>query len=46
LPKRLGNFPFWRGEEPFLEAIEPLYAQAAVRGMELFLGEQHLKRRA
>ena len=46
LPNRLGNFPFWRGEEPFLEAIEPLYAQAAVRGMELFLGEQHLKRRA
>jgi uncharacterized Zn finger protein len=39
LPKRLGNFPFWRGEERFLEAIEPLYVQAATRGQELFLGD-------
>lgn len=39
LPKRLGNFPFWRGEEHFLEAIELVYAQASPRGMDLLLGE-------
>lgn len=39
LPKRLGNFPFWRGEKKFLEAIEPIYAKASIRGLELFLGE-------
>jgi len=38
LVKRLGNFPFWRGEERFLEAIEPLYTQASPRGLEVFLG--------
>ncbi|MEW5802491.1 MAG: SWIM zinc finger family protein [bacterium] len=39
LPRRLGNFPFWRGEEKFLEAIEPIYSKASTSGMELFLGE-------
>ncbi len=29
LPKRLGNFPFWRGEEAFLEALEAQYRQAS-----------------
>ncbi|MBM4086164.1 MAG: hypothetical protein FJ272_15380 [Planctomycetes bacterium] len=38
LPKRLGNFPFWRGEQRFLEALEPLYAQSSPRGMDIFLG--------
>lgn len=38
LVKRLGSFPFWRGEERFLEAIEPVYAQASPRGLDLFLG--------
>ncbi|MDR5695617.1 MAG: SWIM zinc finger family protein [Armatimonadota bacterium] len=37
LPKRLGSFPFWRGEVRFLEAMEPIYTQASTRGMELFL---------
>ncbi|MBI2360848.1 MAG: SWIM zinc finger family protein, partial [Deltaproteobacteria bacterium] len=37
LPKRLGSFPFWRGEQRFLEAIEPIYIQASPRGMDLFL---------
>ncbi|MBL7007623.1 MAG: SWIM zinc finger family protein [Planctomycetes bacterium] len=27
LPRRLGSFPFWRGEEPFLVAMERLYAR-------------------
>jgi uncharacterized Zn finger protein len=38
LPKRLGNFPFWRGTEHFLEALEPVYTQASARGLDLFLG--------
>ena len=40
-PKRLGNFPFWRGEERFLDAITPVYTQASPRGLELFLGERN-----
>jgi uncharacterized Zn finger protein len=39
LPKRLGNFPFWRGAEHFLEALEPVYRQASQRGLEVFAGE-------
>lgn len=39
LPKRLGSFPFWRGEERFLESMQSIYAQAAPHGMDLFLGE-------
>jgi uncharacterized Zn finger protein len=38
LPRRLGNFPFWRGTERFLDALEPVYAQASQRGLEAFLG--------
>jgi uncharacterized Zn finger protein len=38
LPKRLGGFPFWRGTERFLEALEPVYTQASARGRDLFLG--------
>jgi uncharacterized Zn finger protein len=40
LVKRLGSFPFWRGEERFLEAVEPVYAQASPRGLDLFLGSE------
>ncbi|MFQ5694435.1 MAG: SWIM zinc finger family protein [Terriglobia bacterium] len=40
LPKRLGGFPFWRGTARFLEAIEPIYVQAAPFGMSMFLGER------
>lgn len=39
LPKRLGNFPFWRGTEHFLEALEPVYIAASPRGLDAFLGE-------
>jgi uncharacterized Zn finger protein len=39
-PKRLGSFPFWRGRERFLEALEPVYRRAAQRGLETFLGER------
>jgi len=39
LPKRLGNFPFWRGSERLLDVLEPLYRQASQRGLEVFLEE-------
>jgi uncharacterized Zn finger protein len=42
LPKRLGNFPFWRGAERFLDAIEPSYQQASARGLAAFLGEERI----
>ncbi len=40
LPKQLGHFPFWRGEERFLEAMEPMYAAASPLGLEVILGER------
>jgi len=39
LPKRLGNFPFWRGKERFLEALEEVYEKASPLGIGIFLGE-------
>lgn len=36
LPKRLGNFPFWRGEEHFLDTVESIYQKAATRGLQVF----------
>jgi uncharacterized Zn finger protein len=36
LPKRLGNFPFWRGGERFLDAIETTYTQASPSGLDIF----------
>jgi uncharacterized Zn finger protein len=43
LVKRLGNFPFWRGEERFPSAIEPVYTQASARGVDVFLGTRESK---
>lgn len=37
--KRLGNFPYWRGENPFIESIESVYASASMKGLNTFLGE-------
>jgi uncharacterized Zn finger protein len=37
LPKRLGNFPFWRGREHFLETMDGIYRAAAEAGLEVFL---------
>ncbi len=45
LPKRLGAFPFWRGSERFLDAIEPVYENASPRGLDVFLGESESKRK-
>ena len=39
-PKRLGSFPFWRGKERFLDALEPIYRDASQQGVETFLGER------
>lgn len=39
LPKRLGNFPMWRGNDHFLDALESMYESAAPVGMNTFLGE-------
>jgi uncharacterized Zn finger protein len=39
LPKRLGNFPFWRGQERFLTAMENIYRQVSSTGLNVFLGE-------
>jgi uncharacterized Zn finger protein len=40
LPRRLGPFPFWRGERPLLDAVEPSYRAASARGLEAVLGRQ------
>jgi uncharacterized Zn finger protein len=40
LPKRLGSFPFWRGEEKFLDVMESIYERASTVGLKVFLGEQ------
>ena len=39
-PKRLGKFPFWRGEEDLLEVLEGIYKKASPAGMIIFLGER------
>jgi uncharacterized Zn finger protein len=40
LPKRLGNFPFWRGQERLLDAVSSLYSAASEEGLGVFLGEK------
>jgi uncharacterized Zn finger protein len=39
IAKRLGNFPFWRSKERFLDALEGAYEAAAARGLDVFLAE-------
>jgi hypothetical protein len=36
--QRLGNFPFWRGEQRLLDALKPAHQEASRRGLEAFLG--------
>ena len=38
LPKRLGSFPFWRGQTPFLEALEPRDSCGRSLGLDAYLG--------
>ena len=37
--KRLGNFPFWRGNRLIQEILEPVYSNASQHGMDIFLCE-------
>lgn len=39
LPRRLGNFPFWRGETPLQPALESIYQRASATGIQVFLPE-------
>jgi uncharacterized Zn finger protein len=39
LPRRLGNFPFWRGSTHFLETLEATYRNAAAAGLDVVAGE-------
>ncbi len=39
LPKRLGKFPFWRGEDGLINALEPVYQKASPCGLDIFQGE-------
>lgn len=38
LAKRLGSFPFWRGEEDFFTVLEAIYRMASPVGQAVFLG--------
>ncbi len=40
LPKRLGSFPFWRGKERFLDAMEAIYTAASNTGLSVVIGEK------
>lgn len=38
LPRRLGGFPFWRGDVPFLDMLGLVYAAASPRGLDVLVG--------
>jgi uncharacterized Zn finger protein len=40
LLRRLGRFPFWRGREPLVESLVPVYEAASRLGLAVFLGER------
>ena len=46
LPKRLGSFPFWRGKESFISALEEVYRKASAAGLDVVLGERRLSERS
>jgi len=39
LPRRLGPFPFWQGQKPLLDALEPIYKKASQHAVVFLLGE-------
>lgn len=39
LPRRLGSLQFWRGEIPFLKALEPSYENASKKAERILLGD-------
>jgi uncharacterized Zn finger protein len=40
LPRRLGNFPFWRGQERFVDVMESIYRDAAQKGLAVIAAEK------
>jgi uncharacterized Zn finger protein len=38
LLRRLGNLPFWRGQHPLLDTLEPTYAAAANTALQILAG--------
>ena len=44
LPKRLGNFPFWRSQEGFLLVMEEIYRNASKVGLDVFLGKRQMSK--
>lgn len=38
--RRLGKFPFWRGEAPLVEMLEPTYRAARAAGTRAYLGRE------
>jgi uncharacterized Zn finger protein len=38
LLRRLGPFSFWRGKTPMTAELDPLYARAAARALDIFVG--------
>jgi uncharacterized Zn finger protein len=40
LLRRLGNLPFWRGDEPLLESLQEIYKETARRGRSAAFGEK------
>ena len=43
LPKRLGSFQFWRGQDSFIPALEGMYRKASPAGVRVFLGEWRIQ---
>ena len=39
LLRRLGSFPFWRSDRPFVEVFEPIYERASLQAMKVFVNE-------
>ena len=46
LLKRLGNFPFWRGNRLIQDTLDPVYASASIHGLHIFLCEVEKSDRA
>jgi len=39
LPKRLGAFPFWRGDQRFLDVMERVYSEASGAAVKILIGD-------
>ncbi len=37
VPRRLGAFPFWRGQTPLLEILDDIYPRAADAGLKTYV---------